>query len=147
MFEIWEGEGTRREGATNGHECCTPSADVIDGIAQTVIGCAYEVSNILGPGFLERVYEHAMIRELSMRGLAEECQVRFPVVYKHQCVGEYLADLVVEKCILVELKCVEAFSNEHMAQCINYLTASHLRIALLINFQKPKVKWKRITYG
>ena len=132
---------------TNAHEWAAPSPDVIDEIVQTVIGCAYEVSNVLGPGFLERVYEHAMIRELTLRGVRVESQVRFPVAYKGQCVGEYLADLVVEGSVLVELKCVETFSNEHMAQCINYLKASHLRIALLINFQKPRVDWKRIIYG
>jgi len=62
-------------------------------------------------------------------------------------VGEYVADMVVQKQLLVELKCVECFSNEHVAQCINYLKASELRLALLINFQKPRVEWKRIIYG
>ena len=70
-----------------------------------------------------------------------------PCVYKGHCVGEYLADLLVEDRVLVELKCVDKFSNEHLAQCINYLKASHLRLAQLINFQKPKVEWKRIIYG
>ena len=69
------------------------------------------------------------------------------MVYKDQCIGEYLADLVVEDSVIVELKCVDQFSNEHMAQCINYLKASNLRLALLINFQKPRVEWKRIIYG
>jgi GxxExxY protein len=55
--------------------------------------------------------------------------------------------LVVENRVIVELKCVDRFANEHVAQCINYLKASHLRLALLINFQKPKVEWKRIIYG
>jgi GxxExxY protein len=62
-------------------------------------------------------------------------------------VGEYVADLLVDGCVLVELKCVDHFSNEHIAQCINYLKASHVRLALLINFQKSKVEWKRIIYG
>ena len=58
-----------------------------------------------------------------------------------------MADLVVEEKVIVELKCVERFANEHLAQCINYLKASHLRVALLINFQKPKVEWKRVLLG
>jgi len=69
------------------------------------------------------------------------------VNYKGQAVGTYLADLVVEDQVVVELKCVDSFSNEHLAKCINYLKASGLRLALLINFQKPKVEWKRIVYG
>jgi GxxExxY protein len=79
--------------------------------------------------------------------LGVESQVSYPVTYKGQCVGEYVADLLVENQVLVELKCVDRFTIEHMAQCINYLKASHLRLALLINFQKPKVEWKRIVYG
>jgi GxxExxY protein len=74
-------------------------------------------------------------------------QVSFPVVYKDQCVGEYVPDLLVEDCILVELKCADHFSDQDMAQCINYLKASSLRFALLINFQRPKVEWKWIVYG
>ena len=58
--------------------------------------------------------------------------------------GEYLADLVIEETLIVELKCVDRFVNEHLAQCINYLKASRLRVALLINFQRPKVEWKRV---
>ena len=79
-----------------------------------------------------------------MRGVTAKAQVSFPVCYKGKYVGEYLADLVVEEKVIVELKCVERFANEHLAQCINYLKASGLRVALLINFQRPKVEWKRV---
>ena len=82
-----------------------------------------------------------------MRGVSAKAQVSFPVCYKGQYVGEYVADLVVEEKVIVELKCVERFANEHLAQCINYLKASRLRVALLINFQKPKVEWKRVLLG
>jgi len=71
----------------------------------------------------------------------------FSVVYKGQPVGDYVADLVIADQLVVELKCVEQFGAEHMAQCINYLKASGLRFALLINFQHSKVKWKRIVFG
>jgi len=111
------------------------------------IGAIYEVSNVLGAGFLEKVYERALLRELAMAGLHAQAQVRFPVVYKGQCVGEYLADIIVENEIVVELKCVESFTNEHLAQCINYLKATNLKLALLVNFQKPKVEWRRIVYN
>ncbi len=122
-------------------------AHELDAVVEAVIGAAYEVSNVLGAGFLEKVYERALIREMAARGLGVQAQVCYSVAYKGQCVGEYVADLLVEKGLLVELKCVERFSNEHMAQCINYLKASGLRLALLINFQRPKVEWKRIIYG
>jgi GxxExxY protein len=128
---------------TNEHE----SEINLDVVVESVIGAAYEVSNVLGAGFLEKVYERALTRELTFRGLRVFCQVCFPVSYKGQLVGEYLADLVVEDRLVIELKYVERFSNEHMAQCINYLKASHLRLALLFNFQKPKVEWERIVYG
>ena len=118
-----------------------------DAVIRAVIGAAYEVSNVLGAGFLEKVYERALTRELSARGLAVRSQVSYPVIYKGNCVGAYVADLLVENQVLVELKCVDCFSNEHLAQCINYLKASHVRLALLINFQRPKVQWKRVIYG
>jgi GxxExxY protein len=114
-------------------------------IAKNVIGAAYEVSNVLGAGFLEKVYQRAMIRELVLRGLLVVPQARFSVDYKGESVGDYLADVVVEHKVLVELKCVECFSSEHTAQCINYLRASGLKLALLINFEKPRVEWKRIV--
>jgi GxxExxY protein len=79
-----------------------------------------------------------------LRGVNAKAQVSFPVCYKRQYVGEYLAGLVVEEKLIVELKCVDHFANEHLAQCINYLRASGLPVALLINFQRPKVEWKRV---
>jgi GxxExxY protein len=112
-----------------------------------VVGAVFEVPNLLGAGFLERVYERALLRELAIRGLRARAQSPFSVYYKGQCVGEYLADIVVENCIVVELKCADRLSNEHMAQCINYLKASGLKLALLVNFQKPRVEWKRIVLG
>jgi GxxExxY protein len=113
-------------------------------LTENVIGSAFEIANVLGAAFLEKVYERALIRELALRGFSAKAQVSFPVCYKGKYVGEYLADLVVEEKVIVELKCVERFANEHLAQCINYLKASGLRVALLINFQRPKVEWKRV---
>src|SRR5271169_1177788 len=119
----------------------------LDVLVERVVGAAYEVSNVLGAGFLEKVYERALMQELVLRGLNVKSQAAFPVGYKGQCVGEYLADLLIEDKLIVELKCVDQFANEHLAQCINYLKASGMKLALLINFQKPRVDWKRIVYS
>ena len=78
------------------------------------------------PGFLEKVYERALTRELGLRGLRVHSQISYPVSHKGLCVGEYVADLLVASRLLVELKCVDRLSNEHMAQCINHLKASGL---------------------
>jgi GxxExxY protein len=119
----------------------------LDALAETVIGAAYEVSNLLGAGFVEKVYERALLQELTLRGVPVATQTPFSVEYKGKPVGVYMADLVVKGQLLVEVKCVDSFSNEHLAQCINYLKASGLRLALLINFRRPKVEWKRVVYN
>lgn len=113
-------------------------------LTQAIIGSAFEVQNVLGAGFLEKVYERALMREFALRGLRARAHVSFPVCHKGQCVGEYVSDLVVQEKVIVELKCVECFAKEHLAQCINYLKASGLHVALLINFQRPKLEWKRV---
>ncbi|MGJ5818396.1 GxxExxY protein [Paludibaculum fermentans] len=115
-------------------------------ITEEVIGAAFEVANVLGAGFLEKVYERALIRELGFRGLHAKSQVSLPVRYKGQYISEYVADLIVQDRVIVELKCVERFANEHLAQCINYLKASGLHVALLLNFQRSKVAWKRVVF-
>jgi GxxExxY protein len=116
-------------------------------LTEAVIGAALEVSNVLGAGFLEKVYERALIRELTLRGLGVKAQARFPVFYKGKCVGEYVADLLVEDRLIVELKCVDRLSNEHLAQCLNYLKAARLSLALVMNYQRPKLEWKRVLSG
>ncbi|HEY3838872.1 MAG TPA: GxxExxY protein [Bryobacteraceae bacterium] len=123
---------------TNEHE------SGLDDVVQRIIGAAYCVSNTLGCGFLERVYQRALAFELTQQGLRARSQVAYAVFYRGVNVGDYTADLVVEDRVVVELKCVDSFVSEHIAQCINYLRASKLKLALLINFQKPKVEWKRI---
>jgi GxxExxY protein len=116
----------------------------LDELVKEVVGASYEVSNTLKCGFLEKVYERALVRELDLRGLTTRQQVSYPLEYKGASLGNYIADIVVENRIIVELKCVDCFSNEHMAQALNYLRASNLKLALLVNFQKPKVEWKRL---
>src|SRR5437870_663323 len=115
---------------TNEHESRKP----VDDIIESVVGAAYEVANVLGAGFLEKVYERALARELRLRGILARTQVALPVQYKGVKVGDYSPDLLVDGQLIVELKCVETFSNEHIAQCLNYLKASGLRFTFMINF-------------
>ncbi|MGA8026328.1 MAG: GxxExxY protein [Bryobacteraceae bacterium] len=82
-----------------------------------------------------------------MRGIRTTAEASFTVTYKGQSVGQYFADLLVEDVLVIELKCAERLSNEHTAQCLNYLKASGRTLCLLVNFQKPKVEWKRIVHG
>lgn len=116
----------------------------LDSLTEVVIGAAYEVSNTLGAGFLEKLYERALVSELTLRGIAVRTQVTYPVLYKGELVGEYVPDLVVEGQLIVELKCVDQFAPVHMAQCLSYLQASGLKLALLLNFQHPKVQCRRV---
>jgi len=113
-------------------------------LTESVLGAVFEVSNTLGAGFLEKVYERALVRELGLRGVRAAAQAALQVTYKGHPVGEYFIDILVEDALAVELKCVEHLANEHTAQCLNYLRASGLTVCLLINFQKPKVEWRRI---
>lgn len=118
----------------------------LEALVEKVIGAAYEVSNVLGAGFLEKIYERALIEELTLRSVRARPQATFPVGYKGKHIGTYAADLVVDDCLVVEVQCVEQFSNEHLAQCINYLKASGFHLALLIHFRHPKVEWRRIVH-
>lgn len=117
----------------------------INDLTQSIIGCAYEVSNQLGAGFLEKVYENALTIELRSQGLSVSQQVPFKIRYKDVIVGDYFADLIVEEMVLIEIKTVRAFDNAHVAQCINYLAAANLNLALLLNFAKSRVEIRRIA--
>ena len=85
------------------------------------------------------------MHELVQRGFKIEAQRRMVVQYKGIVVGEYIADIVVESCMPIELKCCEALAPERVAQCINYLKASGIRAGFLVNFQQPRVEFKRIV--
>src|SRR6266545_4487356 len=95
-----------------------------DSLTERVLGAIFEVANTLGAGFLEKVYERALLKERSILGIQAVSQVSFPVTYKGEYVGEYYADILVENALVVELKCVERLASEHTAQCLNYLRAS-----------------------
>jgi len=117
----------------------------LDSITERIIGCAQSVSNVLGCGFLEKVYENALAIELRKRGLVAEQQREVAVRYDDQVVGQYTVDLLVENSVIVELKAVSALDDIHRAQCMNYLKATGLRVCLLINFGRPKLDVKRIV--
>ena len=114
-------------------------------MSEKVIGCAYAVSNTLGTGFLEKVYENALAHELRQAGLQVDQQHEIIVHYDGVVVGEYAADLLVENLILVELKALRSLDNVHLAQCLNYLKATGLRLCLLLNFGKPRVEVRRVV--
>lgn len=113
-------------------------------ITGNIIGAAIAVSNELGIGFLEKVYENALLAELAIRGVQAMQQQPLVVRYKGVIVGEYVADLVVESEVLVELKHVKNLDSVHLAQCLNYLKTTGLRVCLLINFGNNRLEWKRI---
>jgi GxxExxY protein len=119
----------------------------MNALIEKVVGAIYEVTNVLGTGFLEKVYERALVVELRARGLQAEAQAAIRVLYKGELIGEYFADILVEGKLLIELKCVDSLSNEHIGQTLNYLKATDHRIALLVNFKHPKVEWKRIVHN
>ena len=116
-----------------------------DEITREILGASFEVLNILGSGFCEKVYERALFEELHARGFRSRMQVTLPVSYKKTRVGKFFVDLLVEDQVIVELKCVESLRPEHLAQCVNYLRAADLRVALLLNFQRSKLGWQRIV--
>jgi GxxExxY protein len=121
--------------------------DSIDEIIRVVIGAAYKVHNTLGAGFLEKVYERSMCIELIKCGIDVEAQYSIPVYYEERKVGDYFADLFVEKRLLVEIKAVENLSLAHEKQLVNYLTGTHIDDGLLINFgSSVQVKRKYRIY-
>lgn len=112
-------------------------------ITELIIGCAYRVHNEMGFGFLESVYEKCMLIELRKAGLTAENQMPIDVFYHGQQVGEFIADVVVEGEIIVELKSVRNLVKAHEVQLVNYLTATHKNVGLLLNFAERKVEIKR----
>ncbi len=120
------------------------SKDAINLITEKIIGSAYKISNALGCGFLEEVYENALAYEIRKLNLKVEQQVEIDVFYEGFKVGHYKPDLLVADIIVVELKSVKTLDDAHKAQCLNYLKATGLKICLLINFGNPRVEVKRL---
>lgn len=116
-------------------------------LSQQVIGCAFEVSNTLGAGFLENVYEKALCVELEKKGIAFACQKPVIVKYKDVLVGDYITDIIVEDSLLLELKAVSVMPAVYKAQLMNYLKATGLSFGLLLNFGTPKLGIKRMVWN
>ena len=115
-----------------------------DPVTEAVIGCAFRVQNTLGCGFLEKVYESALAHELRKAGFNVVQQHPISVWYDNVQVGEYVADLLVNGSVLIELKVAKGLDSIHMAQCFNYLKATNQKVCLLINFGNPKLEYRRI---
>jgi GxxExxY protein len=116
----------------------------LDKVTARIIGCAHKVSNALGVGFVEKVYENALAHQMRKDGLNVILQYPIKVVYDGIIVGEFFANMLVEDIVLVELKAVSALTDEHMAQALDYIRATSLPACLLINFGQSKIQIRRL---
>ena len=114
---------------------------------ETIIGCAFRVANVLGPGFVEKVYENALVHELKKHGLQVQQQSAVAVFYDGVNVGSFSADIIVEGSVIVEIKAARDHNDIFVAQCLNYLKATGLPLCLLLNFGKPRLEIKRLRGG
>jgi len=115
-------------------------------LTETILGCCFDVMNELGVGFLESVYKNALLIALREKGLKVDVEKRFEVIFRERKIGLYIADLVVEEKVIIELKCCESLLGEHQAQLINYLKVSNILVGLLINFRKKRLEYKRVHH-
>lgn len=115
----------------------------LEKITYCIQGAVFEVNRVLGAGFLEKVYENALMMELRQQGLKTQNQTPITVYYKGVLVGEYFVDILVEDQVLIEIKAVEQLHKIHEAQVLNYLKATGYKIGLLVNFSYPKATIKR----
>ena len=116
-------------------------------LSEQVIECAQNVSRELGAGFLEKVYENALCIELKRAGIHFQRQQSYGIRYRNEEIGNYIADLVVEEKLLVELKALSAFTGDHESQVMNYLKASGLNVGLLLNFGVSRLGIRRIVWN
>jgi GxxExxY protein len=114
-------------------------------LSYKIIGLAMKIHNELGGGFLEKVYENAMIVLLNKEGIVAKQQVSTPIYFEGQLIGDYYADIIVEDKIILELKAVECITDVHRAQALNYLKATKLKLAIIVNFSRPKLQMERVV--
>ena len=112
-------------------------------LTYAIRGCVFDVYRHLGAGFLENVYEKALLTELDSKGIMAESQKPVDVHYKGVIIGKYIADIIVEQKVLIEIKAVNAIHPGHKAQILNYLKATKIKVGLLINFTHPRAEIKR----
>lgn len=113
-------------------------------ITKIIVDSAYEVHRLLGSGYLEKVYENALIKELEIRKLKCGQQIPLEVYYKDYVVGNYIADIIVENKIILEIKSISGIEEQNFAQLLNYLKATRKRLGFIINFGTSKIQIKRI---
>ena len=115
-------------------------------LCDLIIKCSFEVYNVLGKGYLEKVYENALIEELKRHNISSQSQVPIKVIYKNTIVGDYYADIIIENRVLIELKHTTSINEKHIAQLLNYLKATNIKIGYIINFgDDSKVIFKRFV--
>lgn len=112
-------------------------------LTEKILRACFEVSNELGCGFLESVYQKALLIVLKDAGLKVQSQTPLKVIFRNQIVGEFFPDIIVEDAVLLELKAVKALAPEHMAQVMNYLKATGIEVGFLVNFGNPKLEYRR----
>lgn len=115
-------------------------------ITSEILNVAFEVHKLIGPGFVESVYQKAMLVECNMRQIEADTEIELPVYYKEVKVGSRRADLLIKKKVIVELKAVSDLNDTHLAQAINYLEAFNLEVGLLINFGGKSLRYKRVIH-
>ncbi len=114
-------------------------------LTSTILSACFEISNELGCGFLESVYEESLLIVLREKGLHVESQVPLQVKFRGSIVGEFYPDIIVERTVLLELKAVKALASEHIAQVLNYLKATGIPVGMLINFGNSKLEYRRFN--
>lgn len=129
---------------TNAHQVSRGQPLLHGDITGKVLEACFEVSNELGCGFLESVYQNALMVALAQKGLVTQREVPLDVQFRGQTVGQFFADIVVEGIVIVELKATKALAPEHIAQVINYLNGTGVEVGLLVNFGQPKIEYHRL---
>ena len=112
-------------------------------LTRVIIGCAISVHRALGPGFLESVYQNALVYELSKAGLEVHCEKRIQVLYEGVVVGDFVADMLIQDCVLIENKAVQSLNKMHEVQLVNYLVATQIETGLLLNFGAQRLQLRR----
>jgi GxxExxY protein len=115
-----------------------------EALTREIIGAAMEVHGTLGPGFVEVIYQNALMHELRIRGFQIATEVDIKVVYKNLTVGRHRLDLLIDQKVVVELKAINIIGRVQFAQAISYLKATGIQVALIINFGEPALRWQRV---
>ncbi len=115
-------------------------------LTEKILKCCFEVMNELGSGFLESVYKNALFIAMRQSGFSVSTEQSFEVIFRKQKIGRYVADLVVENSVIIELKCCENLASAHQAQLINYLKVADISVGLLVNFGNRKLEYKRVCH-